>query len=85
MKINAPLCRSEPEGAPEGSQPPAGRAPQGTHTEHTQTRPHSEKSLDTECAKRHKTQGERAENRLSKEREFAERDNVVSKYRRVVI
>jgi len=29
--------------------PPEGRATQGTHTEHTQTRPHSEKSLDTVC------------------------------------
>jgi len=27
--------------------PPEGRATQGTHTKHTQTRPHSEKSLDT--------------------------------------
>jgi len=31
------MSRSEPEGAPEGSQPPEGRAPQGTHTGHTQT------------------------------------------------
>jgi len=29
--------------------PPEGRATQGTHTGHTQTRPHSEKSLDTVC------------------------------------
>jgi len=27
------MSRSEPEGAPEGSQPPEGRAPQGTHTD----------------------------------------------------
>jgi len=31
------MSRSEPEGAPEGGQPPEGRAPQGTHTGHTQT------------------------------------------------
>jgi len=31
------MGRSEPEGGTEGSQPPEGRAPQGTHTGHTQT------------------------------------------------